>query len=101
MLSLDDDPELQEALKNWFPANRKPVLLTDWEKLLNQAGAFAWQATEGYEKAKASGIPHWFLQRLARSKYRLSRRYVRLRRRVEKEQYETYKRLLHAIGHTL
>ena len=99
--SVDDvvtDAEVEKALENWHPWWKRPVTPGEWDKIVEQRARFAASAFETHRDAVESMMPFWFIQRAARNKYVLIRKYQRTRRRAEIEKSRMAKNLLHAIG---
>lgn len=92
------DGVVSAALANWFPWWKKPVLSSDWDKVLDQAHRLAALTTETHDQAKESGMPFWFVQTTAKSKFRACRRYWRLKRRVDSMWRKLATNLLHELG---
>lgn len=82
---------------DWFPCNRKPISPSDWEKLERQALVFASSSINTFKDAVESQMPTWFIQQCAKTKYRLIRRYHRVKRRAAEEKQLAIERLLHAV----
>ena len=89
--------EERQAVESWFPPWKRPVLMSHWEKLEQQAYIFAASSTETLEKTRQSGMPEWFIQRGAKNQYRLNRRFRRIRNRVAALKAELGEKILHAI----
>ena len=99
-LSADEEAEIQEALRDWFPANRCPVSPKDWDKLVDQKARFAGSACESYDRAVESDAPRFLRQMLAKSRWRLVRTYLRTKRAAEHEKLRLANNLLPAIFHS-
>ena len=92
------DGVVSAALANWFPWSKKPEWISDWEKLLDQAHRLACATTETHAQVKESGMPFWFAQKTAKTKFRACRRYWRLKRRVDSMHRKLAMNLLHELG---
>lgn len=89
---------VSEALAGWFPWWKKPVWSSDWDQLLDQAHRVACLTTDTHAQAKDAGMPFWFVQTTAKSKFRACRRYWRLKRRVDAMWRKLATNLLHELG---
>lgn len=71
------DAEVQQALKDWHPWWKRPITPGDWDKIVAQRAQFAASSIETHRKSVESNMPFWFIQKTARNKYVLIRKYQR------------------------
>lgn len=76
----------------------KPVLWSDWQELERQALIMCQRTGETYKESKRTGMPDWWIEKVARSWYRAKRRYHRIKRGNEARKLEGIRRLLAEIG---
>lgn len=93
----ETDPEIAEALKSWFPWWKRPLRMSDWDRLLSQSRAWAEAAIETHQSALDSDAPLFLRQMTASSKFRLYRRYLRLRNRCFIERCRAHEALMREI----
>ena len=92
------DADVKKALENWHPWWKRPVTPIEWDKVVEQRARFAASAIETHRKAVESNMPFWFIQRVARNKYVLIRKYQRTKRRATIERNRMGANLLKVLG---
>ena len=81
--SPEEAAEIQAAIDAWIPWWRCPESQEEWDKLVEQRATFAASLIETHKRAVESGMPRWFIEKVARQRYRNIRKYQRTKRRAE------------------